>query len=418
VNVKRKDLILFFLLPFAGVLAIFLAFSLFNRATIQRKTEALVHEQLLAAARILDVNISHFLGEGMTPADVLALYSGEENIYYMALLDGRKNILAWTSRYEGYLPFSADDARRSEPWVIDSPAGRIFNLMSTFRAEDGTTGFLYLGYSLASLGEMIARSKRNFLIMFAFLSAGGVVFFIGLFILQRRYLAKALEAESEREEKERFREISAFTSSVAHEIKNPLNSLSLLFDLLQKKSPAELKGDAALGKAEVRKISQVIDTFSNHLKATRPAGERIALRDVVAAARQSVPGESVAAGVAFRFSEPSLVTINVDRDLFTRCLGNILRNAFEATAEGAVSVTAKKGRRKTLILVADTGRGMAPDDLERAFDPFFSTKKKGMGIGLYLAKRIVEAHGGKIWASSEAGRGTTFYLQIPGEDHE
>lgn len=198
---KRKGLLLFFFLPFAGVLAIFLTFSLLNRAYIQNKVEGLVHEQLLAAARILDVNISHFLDEGVAPSTLLARYSTEENIYYMALLDGRQNILAWSSRYEGYLPLTAGDARRNEPWVIDSPVGRIFNLMSPFQAKDGSTYFLYLGYSLAALEKMIARSNRNFLFVFGFLAAVGVVFFVGLYGLQQRYLSKEQEAESERKEK-------------------------------------------------------------------------------------------------------------------------------------------------------------------------------------------------------------------------
>jgi signal transduction histidine kinase len=413
--VKQKGLLLFFFLPFAGVLAIFLMFSLLNRSYIQNRVEGLVHEQLLAAARILDVNIGHFLDEGIAPSSILALYSTEENIYYMALLDGRQNILAWNSRYEGYLPLSAGDARRNEPWVIDSPVGRIFNLISAFQSKDGSAYFLYLGYSLASLEEMIARSNRNFLFVFGFLAVVGVIFFVGLFVLQQRYLAKEQEAESERKEKERYREISAFTSAVAHEIKNPLNSLALLFDLLQKKGPVDIRDDVVIGKAEVQKISGIIDRFSDHLKPIRLNREHVPLREVVEASFRSLAPESASPGVTFRYNEPSPITLNVDRDLFARCLTNILRNAFEATEEGSVSVLAKRLRRKIVVQVEDTGRGMGPEEAERVFDPFFTSKDKGMGIGLYLARRIVEAHEGRIWVESEPGKGTTFFIQMPGE---
>ena len=412
---KRKGLLLFFFLPFAGVLAIFLTFSLLNRAYIQNKVEGLVHEQLLAAARILDVNISHFLDEGVAPSTLLARYSTEENIYYMALLDGRQNILAWSSRYEGYLPLTAGDARRNEPWVIDSPVGRIFNLMSPFQAKDGSTYFLYLGYSLAALEKMIARSNRNFLFVFGFLAAVGVVFFVGLYGLQQRYLSKEQEAESERKEKERYREISAFTSAVAHEIKNPLNSLALLFDLLQKKGPADLKDDLGIGKAEVRKISGVIDRFSDHLRPLKLKKERVALREAVEEAFRAVAPEAASPGVEFRYSEPAPITLGVDRDLFSRCLENILRNAFEATETGSVSVQAKRLRRKIVVQIEDTGRGMAPAVAERIFDPFFTSKDKGMGIGLFLARKVVEAHQGRIWVESEPGKGTKFFIQMPGE---
>lgn len=412
---NRKGLLLFFFLPFAGVLAIFLTFSLLNRAYIQNKVEGLVHEQLLAAARILKVNIGHFLDEGIAPSSVLARYAAEENIYYMALLDDRQSILAWSSRYEGYLPLTAGDARRTEPWVIDSPVGRIFNLMSTFQTKNGSAYSLYLGYSLAALEKMIARSNRNFLFVFGFLAAVGVAFFVGLYGLQQRYLGKEQEADSERKEKERYREISGFTSAVAHEIKNPLNSLALLFDLLLKKGPAELKEDLHIGKDEVRKISGVIDRFSDHMKPLRLKKERVALREAVEAAFRAVAPEAASPGVEFRYDEPAPIMLDVDRDLFSRCLENILRNAFEATKTGSVSVLAKRLRRKVVIEVEDTGGGMTPAAAERIFDPFYTTKDKGMGIGLFLARKVVEAHQGRIWAESEPGKGSKLFIQMPGE---
>ena len=414
-KVKRKGLALFFFVPFAGVLVIFLAVSLLNRANLQKKVEALVHEQLLAAARILEVNVGHFLDEGIAPSSTLALYSGEESIYYMALLDGRKDILAWSSRYEGYLPYSADDAGRNEPWVIDSPVGRIFNLIAPFRTRDGATYYLYLGYSLASLEEMIARSNRNFLFVFGLLASAGVVFFVGLFVLQRSYLAKEEEAARERKEKERFRGISAITSAVAHEIKNPLNSLALLFDLLQKKAPVDLRDDAALGKAEVQKISAVIDRFSDSLKPLKLNRERTSFRELAEAAFRALPPGTAAPGVAFTVVESSPASVTVDRDLFVRCLANLLRNAFEATERGGVSLQARRLRRKTVVQVEDTGRGMPPEQVERVFEPFYSGQGRGMGIGLFLARKIIEAHDGKIWVESEPGKGTTFFIQIPGD---
>jgi two-component system sensor histidine kinase HydH len=70
------------------------------------------------------------------------------------------------------------------------------------------------------------------------------------------------------------------------------------------------------------------------------------------------------------------------------------------------------------IRISDTGKGIRPDELGRIFDPFFTTKDKGMGIGLYLAKKIVEAHEGRIEARSGPGRGTTFIIHLPGGRHE
>ncbi len=415
---KRANILLFFFLPFAGLIAIFFVFSTLNRAYIQRKTEDLVREQLRAMAQVLKVNIGHFLDEGYPPQEIIALSAGEEDIYYLALLDERKNILAWRSRYEGYLPLSARDTERPEPWIIDSPVGQIFNLISPLAAGTGQTYYIYLGYSLSRLDEMIARSNRNFLIVFGFLAAAGIIFFVGVFELQKNYLAKTREAEEEKKEKERFREISGFTSAVAHEIKNPLNSLALLCELLQKKAPQEMWEEAALGKTEVHRISEIIDRFSAALRPFRLNRETFGLSEIVLSARESLSQQSIGKNVEFRYTEPEPILIHADKNLLRQCLLNLLKNSFEATAAGTVTVEAEKSRKRVIIRIADTGGGIPEAELSRIFDPFFTTKEEGMGIGLYLAKRIVEAHGGRIEAASRPGGGTSFTIQLPGGHHE
>jgi len=416
--VKRANFFLFFFLPFAGIILIFLVFSSLNRAYIQKKAQELVSEQLRASAGILGVTVVHFLEEGYPPEKTLDLSAGEEGIYYLALLDGQKNILDWRSRYEGYLPLSREDADRTEPWMISSPAGKIFNLLSPLSLKTGETYFLYLGYSLGRLDEMIVRSNRNYLLVFGFLAAAGIIFFIGIFELQRNYLAKTREAEEEKKEKERFREISAFTSAVAHEIKNPLNSLSLLCDLLSRKGPSEVKSEVALGKDEVHKISEIIDRFSAALKPFRLNREELPVREVVFSVRDSLAGESPRPEVDFRYTESGPTKVFADRTLLGQCLSNLMRNAYEAVDKGTVSVEAERVRRKVIIRIADTGPGIPADELGHIFDPFFTTKDKGMGIGLYLARKIVEAHDGRISVRSESGRGTMFIIQLPGGRHE
>jgi signal transduction histidine kinase len=416
--VRRKGFLLFFFSPFIGILIIFFVFSTLNRSFIQDKTESLVQEQLAATAEIFKVNLSHLLDEGYLPEDILGMYEGEENIYYFAILDEKKNILAWSSRYEGYLPFSSQDSGRTEPWVLSSPVGKISNRLSPFNRNDGKVYYLYLGYSLRSLEEMTARSNRDSLLMFSFLVAVGVVFFLGVFELQKKYLAKTKEAEEAHREKERFREISAFTSAVAHEIKNPLNSLSLLFELLQRNVPADVKEEVAVGKAELQKIARIIDWFSDSLKPLRPNMETAPLREVVMAAHDALLQEAPKPEVEWRYSESRPVFLNADKNLMVQCFLNLLRNAYEATDRGIVSVKAETRRKKVFVHVSDTGRGIEPDRLSRVFDPFFTSKDKGMGIGLYLARKIIEAHDGRIGVESPPGRGTTFTIQLPGGRHE
>ncbi len=289
---KRTNVFLFFVLPFGGLAVIFFLFSSLNRDYVQRKVEALAEEQLQATSEILRTHATHLLDDGVDPEKIIAISAGEESIYYLALLDDNRSILSWSSRYEGYLPLSSADIGRSQPWIIASPVGRIFNSISPFPSAGGRTYYLYLGYALSGLDGLIVRSDRNFRLVFAALIAVGVVFFLGVFALQRSYLAKTREAEAEKLEKERFREISGLTSAVAHEIKNPLNSLSLLFELLQKNAPDRLREETALAKAEVRKIADIVDRFSNLLRPPQPRKSQVVLRDLIAAVQESAAREA------------------------------------------------------------------------------------------------------------------------------
>jgi signal transduction histidine kinase len=411
---KKKDFFLFFFLPLLVIVVIFFILSSINRAYIKNKVEELIKEQLQATAEILKVNISHFLNENYQSDEIFNLYSGEENIYYMALLDEKKEILGWSSQFEGYLPLSQKNFGREESWIIDSPAGKIFNIFSSFTSSDQRTYYIYLGYSLMSLEEMIAHSRKSFFILFGIIAGVGIVFFLGIYQLQNHYLRKEKEAEEERREKERYREISAFTSGVAHEIKNPLNSLALLFELFEKKVPQELHEEIFLGNKEVRRISRIIDQFSASLKPLNLKKEKFILKDLVGDIIASLENERDSADVKIKYSEENRVALNADQELLSQAFRNLLRNSLEATEKGDIAVWAKKQHNKILITLQDSGKGLSEEERMHIFDPFFSRKKEGMGIGLYLTKKIIEAHDGKIECESRLGEGTTFFIQIPG----
>lgn len=411
---KRRSLLVFFVLPFAGILLIFAFVSFLNRADFRKRAEELVRGQVEATAHILAVNISHMLTEGRAPSEILELFAPEDDIYFMALLDEGKNVMAWNSRFEGYLPLSLAQAEAGESGIIDSPAGKIFNTYTAVSAGRERTCLLYLGYSLSSMEEMLTRTGRNALFFFALLVLVGALFFHEISLLQARYMAKAREAEAERLEKERFREISAFTSGVAHEIKNPLNSLSLLFDLLMNKVPSETRSELQLGKEQVRTIAGIVDRFSSAVKPIQPFLETLALDEVLRQARESLLREFPASAPRVEVSAGPDVRVRGDRGLLAQALLNLLKNAHEASEGSSIRVEGRNMRKTVEILVHDDGPGIPAADLGRVFEPFYSTKERGLGIGLYLARKIIEAHGGKIEVRSREGRGTEFHILIPG----
>ena len=411
---KRRSVFLFFLLPFLGVLVFFALSSVLSQADLKKRTGSLVRDQLAATSGILGATAAHFLDEGRSPEEALEAILSEEDLYFVALLDADKRVLAWNSRFEGYLPLSLREAREGEPGIIDSPAGKIFSLLSPVAVSRGRGYFLYMGYALTGMEEMIARSRRTSLLLAGLLLLAGGVFFRGLFRLQSRYMIKAREAEAERLEKERFREISAFTSGVAHEIKNPLNSLALVLELLGRKVPPEAKGDVDLGKAQVRTVARIVDRFSRVVKAVRPDLTALALDEVLGQAAESLAAEVPAAAGRIRIESATGVLVAGDRELLVQAVLNLLKNAVEASPDAPVRASGRRAGKRIEIRVRDGGPGLPPEAAALVFEPFYTTKEKGMGIGLYLTKRIIEAHGGTIEAHSENGQGTEFRIELPG----
>lgn len=411
---KSKRFFLFFYLPLIGMALIFFILSYLNRLYISNKVEELVQEQLEATAEILKVNIAHKLDDEISPERVFEDYFQEEKIYYMALLNKNKEVLAWSSRFEGYLPLSEEFTEDQGSWTIDSPAGLIFNNFSSFTASKEDTYYLYLGYSLQNLEDMLFHSRRNFVLIFSLIILIGIIFFFGLFQIQKHYLVKEKETEKEKKEKERYKEISAFTSGVAHEIKNPLNSLILIFELLQRRVPEGSKNDIEAGEKEVRKISRIIDQFSSALKPMELKKALIPLQSLLEEVKQMMESKALSQGTNIKVVSKRPVKAYVDKDLFRQALINLAENALEAGSGGDVIITIDAYKKRKIIKVEDNGGGISPEDLEHIFDPFFSTKKDGMGIGLYLTRKIIEAHEGKISFESKQNIGTVFTIEFPG----
>jgi two-component system NtrC family sensor kinase len=177
---------------------------------------------------------------------------------------------------------------------------------------------------------------------------------------------------------------------------------------------SEFEEDIRSGSREVRKISKIVDQFSATLKPLNLKKEKFLLGDLVADITESIDQAGDKPNVEIEYREEKPAILFADKALVGQALLNILQNSLHATEKGKIVIRGKKQRKKIHITVQDTGKGMSKEETSRAFEPFFTGKKEGMGIGLYLTQKIIEAHEGEITCESHLGKGTLFSIWLPG----
>jgi signal transduction histidine kinase len=234
----------------------------------------------------------------------------------------------------------------------------------------------------------------------------------------------ARDLERQRTELERTNRLEAWAEmarQVAHEIKNPLTPIQLNAEHLRRVNadrgtPLSPILDQAVNTilAQVKLLRQIASEFSSF--ASSPSVQRAPV-DTAELVHEIVdPYRSALAGqIQFNVDVASdLPPVYIDRTLITRSLTNIIENALHAMGpRGTLTIVASREEDDVRIRVSDTGGGMDPDALARAFEPYFSTKASGTGLGLPIAKRNVELSGGTITIHSERGRGTTVEITLP-----
>jgi nitrogen fixation/metabolism regulation signal transduction histidine kinase len=230
--------------------------------------------------------------------------------------------------------------------------------------------------------------------------------------------------ERQRAELERTNRLEAWAEmarQVAHEIKNPLTPIQLNAEHLRRVNtdrgePLSPVLDQSVNTilTQVKLLRQIASEFSSF--ASSPTVQRAPvdpagmLHEIIDPYRSALAGQ-----VEFNVDVPAdLPSVYIDKSLISRSLTNIVENALHAMgSRGTLTVIASHEEDAVRIRVADTGAGMDADALARAFEPYFSTKASGTGLGLPIAKRNVELNGGTIAVASESGRGTTVEIRLP-----
>lgn len=228
---------------------------------------------------------------------------------------------------------------------------------------------------------------------------------------------KALQEQVQRTE--RLASVGRLAAGVAHEIRNPLGSLKGFLQYFQRKLPLNDQDKAYLSVMmnEVDRLNTVVSNLLEFARPKEPVFEDAQIADMLDHVLTLLHRDCEAKRLRlFREWPDALPLLRLDHDQMTQVLLNILLNAIQATEPGGeihVSAAILNEINMLEIAVRDTGAGIAADDLPHIFDPFFSTKKQGNGLGLAIAHTIIEQHRGEMLVDSERGRGSTFRIRLP-----
>jgi signal transduction histidine kinase len=236
----------------------------------------------------------------------------------------------------------------------------------------------------------------------------------GAFNTMTASLRRTLDELAERRS---FAAVGEFASSLAHEVRNPLTSIRLDLQRLEEK----VAGDPRLSEPVARALRSVVRldaTVTGVLRVARSGQlnvDRVDVREPLDAALKDAESESRARGVLLTCEDADAdVWITGDRSALHQLFLNLVLNAVQATkAGGRVHVGATVETDVVRVSISDSGAGIAAETQNRVFDSFYSTKIDGTGLGLTIARRIAEAHGGSITLESHAGHGTTALVRLP-----
>jgi signal transduction histidine kinase len=212
---------------------------------------------------------------------------------------------------------------------------------------------------------------------------------------------------------------------LAHELKNPLFPLQLTVENLiraRQQSPEQfdeiLRESSSTLLAEIANLKEIISRFSEFSKMPQPQFQRVQLNDVVqGAARvfqaqfQSDRKPPISCTLEL---DNALNFIAADPELLHRALSNLVLNALDAMPHGGtLTIGTRQENTRVYLEVSDTGTGLEPEECERLFTPYYTSKQHGTGLGLAIVQSIVADHGGRISVQSTPGRGTTFTIELP-----
>ena len=213
------------------------------------------------------------------------------------------------------------------------------------------------------------------------------------------------------EQEERLAMVGRLTSSLAHEIRNPLASLSGAVQLLSENKENRLY---AIILREINRINELVDIYLHTARPKQLKQKWCSLRPMIFEVIQAFEHDPRSRQIEIKPIDIHDISVYVDISKIRQIIWNLLINAVQAISDdGSIYIRDRVEEEYYVLSIRDTGRGISPSIIQKIFDPFFTAKSGGTGLGLAVVEQIISAHKGKITVDSEEGFGTEFCLYFP-----
>ncbi|MBI1998007.1 MAG: hypothetical protein HYS66_16260 [Deltaproteobacteria bacterium] len=351
----------------------------------------------------------------------------QSDIERVALVDSHFKILAHTDprlinqRQDSPLLVQIKASREPLRRMVElSDGAKYLEIVKSLDTSGSNLGFLAIGLSLKSMEDSWRRSLRSMLVFGFAIVAVGILGMAAIFYNQQGHLRRIKSLEAEISRQERLSELGNLAATVAHEIRNPLNSVSMGLQRLKAEfSPTQDHDEYArflsLIQGEVQRLNAIVEQFLSLARPLSLKREKIAVDQFLNELTTLAVGDATSSNVSIALNiAPGLPPLDADPNYLKQLLLNLILNGVQAMpAGGTLTVAADADKDHLRLTVADQGSGIEPESMVKIFEPYFTTKANGSGLGLSIARRIAEAHGGKITAESAPGQGSRFQVFLP-----